>query len=178
MLLAAFRLPRKPRRGSLRRMEALALRPFRPADAGWVIDRHAQLYAREAGFDARFRAAVTEAMELILAGGDRTAGWIAESPGGRRLGSVFCTIESAETARLRLFLLEPEARGQGAGRRMLEAAIAHARAAGASRLMLWTHESHRAACALYAARGFVLTEARPVRNYGRDLVEQRWEIAL
>lgn len=178
MLLAAFRLPCKPRRGSLCRMEALALRPFRPDDAGWVIDRHALLYAREAGFDARFRAAVTEAMELILTAGDRAAGWIAESPGGRRLGSVFCTIESAETARLRLFLLEPEARGQGAGRRMLETAIAHARSAGASRLMLRTHESHRAACALYAARGFALTEARPVRNYGRDLVEQRWEIAL
>ncbi len=81
-------------------------------------------------------------------------------------------------AKLRLFLLEPEARGRGLGQRLLDACLGFARAAGYRRLELWTHESHRAACALYARNGFRLVGSRPVRSFGQDLVEQTWEIPL
>ena len=79
-----------------------------------------------------------------------------------------------ETAKLRLFLLEPEARGVGLGRRLLATCTGFARAAGYRRMTLWTHESHRAACRLYAADGFTCVESRPVRSFGHDLVEQVW----
>jgi len=42
----------------------------------------------------------------------------------------------------------------------------------------WTHESHLAACALYARTGWTLTDSKPVRSFGRDLVEQTWRIRL
>ncbi len=47
-----------------------------------------------------------------------------------------------------------------------------------ARWSLWTHESHSAACALYRAYGFAMTDSRPVRSFGQDLVEQTWRLTL
>ncbi len=69
-------------------------------------------------------------------------------------------------------------RGQGLGRRMLVHCMEFARAAGYARMELWTHESHKAACALYAAHGWRLTASKPVHSFGVDLVEQSWKIDL
>jgi GNAT superfamily N-acetyltransferase len=83
-----------------------------------------------------------------------------------------------QTAKLRLFLLEPQMRGHGLGKQMLAHCMAFAKQAGYSRMQLWTHESHKAACALYAASGWRLAASRPVHSFGRDLVEQSWKIDL
>ncbi|MBW6507069.1 MAG: GNAT family N-acetyltransferase [Rhodobacteraceae bacterium] len=159
--------------------DTIDLRDLAPGDAGWVISRHGALYALEAGFDASFEALVAEIVADFLRRGDpmRERGWIAWQ-GGQRVGCIFCVRVSDEVAKLRLFLLEPELRGRGIGRLLLTTVLDFARARGYRRLTLWTHESHRAACALYAAAGFTLTSARPVHNYGHDLVEQEWQIAL
>jgi GNAT superfamily N-acetyltransferase len=160
-------------------MDEIALRLFQAEDAPWLIERHGTLYAREAGFDGSFAPLVAEIIADYLARHDpaREAGWIAEA-GGRPLGSIFCVAQSVEVAKLRLFLLEPEARGQGLGQRMLGHCMEFARAKGYARMTLATHESHRAACALYARNGWRIAEERPVRAYGCDLLEQTWEIAL
>ncbi|WP_343231137.1 GNAT family N-acetyltransferase [Thalassovita aquimarina] len=97
---------------------------------------------------------------------------------GERLGSIFCVRQDSETAKLRLFLLLPQARGKGVGQRLLSACMDYARDKGYRRMVLWTHESHRAACALYARNGWTLTRSEPVHSFGVDLVEQSWEIAL
>ena len=159
---------------------AIGLRDLRPGDAGWIIQRHAELYAADEGFDASFEALVARILADFIEHRDPSCerAWIAEGPDGRRLGSIFCVRLDAETAKLRLFLVEPEARGTGLGRRLLAACMDHARAHGFRRMSLWTHESHRAACALYRSAGFVCTESKPVRSFGVDLVEQSWEIAL
>jgi GNAT superfamily N-acetyltransferase len=149
---------------------------LRTGDAGWLVMRHAELYAEEEGFDATFEPLVARILADFLEGHDpsRERGWIARA-GGRRLGSVFCVQgPEAGTAKLRLFLLEPDARGTGLGRRLLDTCLDFARAAGYGRMTLWTHESHRAACALYAKAGFTCTRSEPVRSFGVDLVEQEW----
>lgn len=160
-------------------MDEITLRLFQAKDAPWLTQRHGVLYAREAGFDHTFAPVVAEILADHLAQHDpmREAGWIAEA-GGRRLGSIFCVGLSAEMAKLRLFLLEPEVRGQGLGQRMLGHCMEFARAKGYARMTLTTHESHRAACALYARNGWQITHARPVRSYGCDLLEQTWEFTF
>lgn len=157
----------------------VALDALRPGDAGWVIARHAELYARDEGYDASFEGLVAQILGGFLQAHDpaRERGWIARS-GARRLGSIFVMAEDAETARLRLVLVEPEARGTGLAQRMLDAALSFARAAGYRRMLLWTHESHRAAGRLYARNGFALTAAAPARAFGCDVVDQTWERAL
>lgn len=155
------------------------LRDLAPGDAGWLIQQHAELYAAEEGFDHTFEPLVAEILAGFIRDHDPACerAWIA-TQGAERLGSIFCVRDDASTAKLRLFLLVPQARGLGLGKRMLGECLDFARAAGYRRMRLWTHESHRAACALYAAHGFALTDSRAVHSFGRDLVEQTWERAL
>jgi GNAT superfamily N-acetyltransferase len=160
--------------------DEVTLRDLEIGDAGWLVERHAVLYARDDGFDETFEALVAEILAAYIRTRDpaRERAFIAVA-GGQRVGSVFCVrSDEAGVAKLRLFLIEPDWRGRGLGQRLLAACLGFAREAGYDRLRLWTHESHRAACALYARSGFRLLDIRPVRSFGQDLVEQTWETQL
>ncbi|MCA0961900.1 GNAT family N-acetyltransferase [Salipiger bermudensis] len=152
---------------------------YTAADHDWLVEAHGRLYAAENGFDASFPIVVDAALQNFETSHDPSCerGWVLRD-GARRLGSIFCVREETSTARLRLFLLEPEMRGRGQGRRLLETCMGFARGHGYRRTVLATHESHRAACALYARTGFACTRSTPVRSYGQDLVEQVWERPL
>lgn len=160
-------------------MADLILRPFTSDDTDWLVEQHGQLYARDVGFDESFGDLVREILVAFNADHDptRETGWIAEE-NGQRLGSIFCVSAGEATAKLRLFLLTPEARGKGLGKRLLTTCMEYARSKGYSEMVLWTHESHRAACALYRAFGWTLEDSKPVRSFGVDLVEQHWRISL
>ncbi len=160
-------------------MSVVTIRPFRAEDTGWLVDAHRRHYASAEGFDATFGDLVQSILDAFVAGHDpeRERGWIAER-GGRPLGSIFCVAAGGTTAKLRLFLLIPEARGTGLGKRLLATCMAFARQAGYRDMQLWTHESHKAACALYAATGWRLEHSRAARSFGQDVVEQHWRIAL
>ncbi|MWD28863.1 GNAT family N-acetyltransferase [Aquicoccus sp. SCR17] len=158
-------------------MDQPAIRPFTPADAEWIVRLHAELYAEEAGFDESFGATVEGILADFLDHHDpgTERGFVAEEA-GTELGTIFCVREDERTARLRLFLLDPAARGRGLGRRLLQTCLDFARDAGYRAMVLSTHESHEAACALYAANGFRCVRSFAVRHYGVDLVEQHWQI--
>ncbi|MCE8524115.1 GNAT family N-acetyltransferase [Ruegeria pomeroyi] len=160
-------------------MDTITLRPFRPEDAPWLVERHGTLYAQDEGFDDSFAPLVAGILDDFIANHDPDCeqGWIAEAD-GQRLGSIFCVRLDETTAKLRLFLLVPEARGQGLGRRLIDTCMGFARSKGYVQMQLWTHESHRAACALYAATGWQLVDSKPVHSFGVDLVEQSWKITL
>lgn len=72
----------------------------------------------------------------------------------------------------------PEARGKGLGRRLPGTCMAFAKVRGYRGMHLLTHQSLRAACALYAQTGWQVVSSRPVHAFGCDLVEQSWEIAF
>ncbi|MBB95367.1 MAG: GNAT family N-acetyltransferase [Rhodobacteraceae bacterium] len=160
-------------------MDTADVREFRAEDAPWLVDRHQALYAQDEGFDDSFGPLVAGILADFVAEHDpvRERGWIAEA-GGQRLGSIFCVRVDDQVAKLRLFLLVPEARGRGLGRRLLSTCMGFARDAGYSEMRLWTHESHRAACALYRAAGWELVDSTPVHSFGVDLVEQSWQVTL
>ncbi len=158
----------------------VAFRDLAIGDAGWLIQRHGELYAAEEGFDASFEPLVAEILLSFIRNPDTAVdrAWIAHR-GDTRLGSIFCVASGEPSvAKLRLSLVEPKARGLGLGQRLLDRCIDHARATGHLVLRLWTHESHRAACTLYTKNGFRCTASKPVRSFGVDLVEQTWELDL
>ena len=160
-------------------MQDVLIRPFHASDAPWLVEQHGLLYARDEGFDETFAPLVQSILTEFVARHDpiRERGWIAERA-GERLGSIFCVALDDQTAKLRLFLLMPQARGLGLGKRMLSTCMAFARSAGFTEMRLWTHESHKAACGLYRVSGWHLLDSKPVHSFGVDLVEQSWKIQL
>ncbi len=156
------------------------LRGLNDADDAWIIARHGAHYAESDGFDGSFPVLVARILQDFRRSHDpaRERGWIAEEAQGMRMGSIFCVTEGPETpdvAKLRLFYVEPVARGTGLAQSMLETCVGFARVAGYARMRLWTHESHTAAGRLYDRNGFVLTDSRAARSFGQDVVEQVWE---
>tara|TARA_R110002049_G_scaffold140930_9_gene302408 strand:+ start:16184 stop:16666 length:483 start_codon:yes stop_codon:yes gene_type:complete len=160
-------------------MDDIEIRKFTAQDRDWLIEQHEVHYARAEGFDHSFGTLVAQIVDDFLADHDATreAGWIAWD-GDRRLGSIFCVALDDTTAKLRLFMLVPEARGKGLGRRLLNSCMGFARDAGFQAMQLWTHESHAAAGALYARNGWTLTDSRPVVSFGKPNIEQTWFIQL
>jgi GNAT superfamily N-acetyltransferase len=140
-----------------------------------VVAAHGAQYAAEYGWDETFEALVAQVVGDELATWDRRreAAWIAEV-GGRRAGCVLCVEKDADTAQLRLLLVEPWARGHGLGARLVDECLAFARGAGYRRMTLWTNDVLADARRVYQRAGFTLDDEAPHRAFGHDLVEQNW----
>jgi DNA-binding MarR family transcriptional regulator/N-acetylglutamate synthase-like GNAT family acetyltransferase len=172
-----------PFAGSARSTEQpanLTLRAHRAGDMGWVIERHGELYTQEQGWNAQFEALVAEIAAEFIRKFDpsRERCWIAERA-GRRLGCIFLVAgETPAMAKLRLLLVEPQARGSGLGGRLIAECVGFARAAGYQKITLWTQDTLTAARHLYASAGFKLTSREAHHSFGHDLVGETWEVSL
>ncbi|WP_236790429.1 bifunctional helix-turn-helix transcriptional regulator/GNAT family N-acetyltransferase [Amycolatopsis sp. GM8] len=156
----------------------IVLRPPRPGDFGWVVQRNGAIYAQEYGWDATYEALVARIVAGYVENQDsaREAVWIAELD-GERAGCVFCVRGSDEqTAKLRLLLVEPSARGHGLGHRLVAECVAFAKAHGYRAMELWTNSVLVAARSIYAKTGFELVESEPHHSFGADLVGETWRL--
>jgi DNA-binding MarR family transcriptional regulator/GNAT superfamily N-acetyltransferase len=155
------------------------LRPHQSGDMGWVIHRHAILYAEEYGLDQTFEALVARIAAGFIENFDaaRERCWIAERDGAI-VGSVLLVKESDEVGKLRLLYVEPAARGLGIGSRLVGECIRFARQVRYRKITLWTNDVLVSARRIYQAAGFHLVSEEPHRSFGRDLVGQFWELAL
>ncbi|HEY1720208.1 MAG TPA: helix-turn-helix domain-containing GNAT family N-acetyltransferase [Magnetospirillaceae bacterium] len=155
------------------------LRAPKPGDLGWVVHRHGALYAAEYGYEASFEHMVAVIAAQFAKNFDpaREACWIAEYQ-GEVAGAIFLMKESDEMARLRLFYVEPSARGLGIGSKLVAACIAGARQFGYHKLTLWTQTELVSARRIYAAAGLTVVGEKPHHSWGRDLIGQDWMMEL
>jgi GNAT superfamily N-acetyltransferase len=142
---------------------------------GWVVQRNGALYAEEFGWDASYEALVARiaADYVEKRNPEAEAAWIAEVD-GVPAGCVFCVREDATTARLRLLLVEPWARGLGIGGRLVDEVLRFARRAGYTRITLWTNDVLTDARRIYQRAGFTLDDESPHRRFGKNLMSQNW----
>lgn len=157
----------------------VVIRPPRLGEIALVASRQAQVYASEFGWDASYEGLAAEIAGKFAQGHDpeREACWIAEWRGDVA-GSIFVVDAGKGVAQLRLLYVEPGARGLGIGKSLVEQVVSFSRAKGYKKIRLWTQESLTAARKLYAAAGFRLTESKPHRSFGKDLVGEYWELVL
>ncbi|MCJ2186795.1 bifunctional helix-turn-helix transcriptional regulator/GNAT family N-acetyltransferase [Novosphingobium beihaiensis] len=159
---------------------APALRGLRPGDLGMVAARQAILYAREYGWDAGYEALAARILADFQQDFDpaRDAAWIAELD-GRMAGSIFLVHgDTPDVGKLRLLYVEPDARGCGIGRLLVDTCIQRAREMGYGQLMLWTNSVLTAARRIYERTGFQLAEEAPHHSFGQDLTGQTWTLDL
>src|SRR4051794_31609216 len=146
------------------------VRSHRPGDIGMIVHRHGVIYAKEFGYDERFEALVAKVVAGFIENlkPKRERCWIAERD-GRFLGSVMVVEKKRSIAQLRLLIVEPDARGMGIGRRLVDEVIRFSRKAGYKRVHLWTQSELTAARNIYRAAGFKIIGTEGHESFGRKL---------
>lgn len=155
------------------------LRDGTPADIPYMIRRHQELYREEHHFTDVFADYVKQGVIHLAKNLDPSKECIlVPEIDGQPMGSIAIARLDDDTAQLRYFLLEPQARGRGLGHRLVEAALDFCRGAGYRRMILYTVSSLLAARSIYKNHGFVLTQTHPNHDWGADVLEERWELDL
>lgn len=159
----------------------LLLRPHRIGELGWLIHRQGLLYNQQFGWNIEFEALIAKLYhDFEMAPASPPKGlWIAER-NGAIAGSVFAMPSEGRpgTAQLRMLYVEPEARGLGIGRVLVDQCVRFARDSGYSHVRLWTQSMLVPARKIYAATGFKLVDSAPHHSFGVDLVGENWELEL
>jgi DNA-binding MarR family transcriptional regulator/GNAT superfamily N-acetyltransferase len=155
------------------------LRAPRPGDFGWVVKRHAELYAQEYQWIEPFEGVCAQIVADFANKNDpkREGCWIADMD-GENVGCVFLVADSDTVARIRLLLVDPRARGLGLGARLVDECIGFARGAGYGKITLWTHSVLTAARHIYQKAGFTLTRSEERVSFGQPVVSEHWDLAL
>jgi GNAT superfamily N-acetyltransferase len=168
-----------------RQANPITIRTHKPADIEWIISRHGTLYTAEYNFNDKFIALVSKIASDFAQNHDPTSEhcWIAERTDKTINEPVGCMmlvkdVDSPDTARLRLFLVEPSARGMGVGRSLVKQCIQFAREVGYKRMVLWTQSILGSARRLYKAEGFQLVKEEEHEGFGMTLVGELWELEL
>jgi GNAT superfamily N-acetyltransferase len=159
----------------------LVLRPHRVGELGWLVHRQALMYNEQYGWNIEFEALIAglyrdfEAAPTVPPKGL----WVAERQGSI-IGSVFVTPSADQegSAQLRMLYVEPEARGLGIGRLLVDQVIRFARQSNYRTVRLWTQSVLASARKIYAAAGFQLVESAPHHSFGHDLIGETWELTL
>ncbi len=139
-----------------------------------------QYYARDHGFGVIFEAGRLADIADFVArfDADRDGVWVAADC-GQVLGTIVIdggANDDPDTAQLRWFIVADAVRGQGMGRRMMQAAMAYSGGRYA-RVHLGTFAGLDAARHLYEEFGFTKTLERRSIQWGPEVLEQHWEWA-
>ena len=155
-----------------------SIRTFRAGDLAAIASRQSILYeAYGWGLPMEIlQGEVTNAFLRDFKPG-REQCWVAEQ-GGRMAGAVLLVDAGDNVGQLRLLHVEPWARGLGIGRTLVAECVSFARAAGYSRIRLWTHTVLESARRIYQAAGFEIVETRVHDEFGRPEQGETWELVL
>ena len=139
-------------------------------DVLWTVDAEGRWVATEVPFDREHRAArIRDALE-----GDTFAGFVADDD-GRIVGSIGIGLEPYGVAEFGMMLLETH-RGQGLGRRLLDAAVDWAREVGAHKVGLQVWPDNERAIGLYRSAGF--EEEGVLRKHYRRNNGELWDAVV
>jgi len=151
---------------------------LQPGDAGYLAYLHGVIYSQECGYGFGFEKYVLEGLVEFLSqynSGDHGV-WICEHEG--KMVGFLMAFNRGDHAQLRYFILLPQYRGLGLGKRLMQGFMDYMAARRFTHAYLWTTEEQDAAMGLYRKFGFVLTEQKTSSLFDKTLTEQRFDLHL
>lgn len=147
-------------------------------DLGYITYLHGLLYSREYGYAIAFESYVAKGLHEFYTAYNplRNRIWIVEE-NNKIVGSLLL-MDRGEEAQLRYFLIDPEYRGQGLGKKMMELFMDFLKDCNYSSCYLWTTHELEGAASLYKRYGFILSEEKLSHAFGKELMEQKYVLTL
>lgn len=157
----------------------VTLRAHRAGDMGLILHNHTVRFAEEYGWNDEFEALVAEKLAEFIRNFNpaRDRCWVADLA-GQLVGSLFLVYNTDDLGELRLLYVDQQSRGLGIGQSLLGEAIKFARRAGYNRLRMETESVFSHAAALFETMGLKIVTSTPHVRFGKELVNQQWEMAL
>jgi peptidyl-dipeptidase Dcp len=147
-------------------------------DIGYVTYLHGVLYKREYNYGIQFEGYVAKGLCEFYEqyNPERNRIWACEH--NDRMIGFLLLMARGEAAQLRYFLIEPQYRGLGLGRKLLNLYMSFLRECGYKESYLWTTHELTTAAFLYKQFGFQLTDEKESASFGKPLREQRYDLIL
>ena len=158
----------------------IKIRPYEERDISYVIDRQLSLYESERQFTTEiWKKYLTQGVISLIENfnPDKDCMLILECDGNAS-GCIAITHTEESVAQLRYFFLEPELRGLGAGKNLLDTALNFCREKKYSHDFLWTVSAQESARKLYKNAGFNITETSKNESWGSLVLEEKWDLDL
>ena len=154
---------------------------YQPGLLGWTVAEHGSYYARHWNFGRFFETKVATEMADFVGRSEAPGNhiWAALDADGF-LATLTLDGDDAQDglAHLRWFIASDRSRGQGLGSRLMTSAVAQARNDSARGIYLTTFAGLDAARLVYDRFGFALVHEQRDRNWGTDVLEQRFELVF
>ena len=148
-------------------------------DSGYIIYLHGKLYKQEYNYGIEFEMYVAEGLQEFFKNYDlkKDRIWICEH-GKKIIGSLLLIHREKTSAQLRYFLIEPEYRGLGLGKKLMQMLMKFFYECDYKSCYLWTTDELISAASLYKHFGFILTEEKISDAFGKKVKEQRYDFRV
>lgn len=151
---------------------------LQPGDIGYVIYLHGMLYSREFGYGIDFEAYVAKGFYEFYQNYEegKDCVWICEH--NQKMVGCLVLMKRGEAAQLRYFIIRPEYRGIGLGKKLMNLYLDFLKEAGYKSAYLLTSPDLGAATHLYKKYGFRLVEEVKSKNFHKPGILQKYELKL
>jgi peptidyl-dipeptidase Dcp len=152
---------------------------LQPGDIGYITYLHGSLYSREYNYGVTFEAYVAEGLAEFCKQYDTAKDriWVCEH--NEQIVGFLLLMHRGASAQLRYFILHPDYRGIGLGKKLMQLYMEFLHEASYTSSYLWTTSELPAAASLYKKFGFVLAEEKPATTpFGKPVIEQKYELKI
>lgn len=157
----------------------IIIRNFVKDDIDYVIYRHQILYKDEYGLSSAFSDYVDKGVHYFVQHFDASKEcMLIPEIDKHPVGSIAIAKVDDKIAQLRYYLLEPEVRGKGLGHKLVDMALMFCREKGYTHIFLETISALKTARHIYKSKGFEITHTHENPKWGKDILEERWDLDL
>jgi GNAT superfamily N-acetyltransferase len=154
---------------------------YYPGVVGKIIESHAVYYFENWGFDVTFETQVGRELSEFVSNFDknRDSLWVVTRQ--KKFGGALAIDARqavTEGVRLRWFIVEPKFQNIGIGKSLIRKAVEFCKKKRYPKVYLWTFKGLESARRLYEAADFRLCEESDVLQWGQNIKEQKYELAL